>query len=508
MGELDDLKERIREANPIDEVIAETITLRPQGRRLVGAHHTHGSESGTSFHVDPEQGVYHCFNCQEGGDVFAWVMQTSQLAFPEALRHLAERARIPMPAWSPEERTRQERLGEEREVIKRIHLTAALFYHAQLTPEWEAWCFDKWGLKRETLQQFRIGFAPVSAQALWTHLKAQGFSTHDLRKSGLFVYVNGEFLDFYQGRIILPYWTALPLDGHGGEIVYFIGRHTERTPAVAWEKGKYKKLLSHSVQHPYVSEAISNRWFYGEHCLCQARGGDLLVMEGVADAVAALQAGISCISPGTTSFRVADRPRLTRLAKHPRRLVIINDNEENQSGERGALKTAAHLFGQGSDARIGTLPRPEGVEKVDGADFLKAHSGEDLRHIMADAKPIVHVYLDRIREAAEPDKAKAAEEVYPLVAHLSGVERDRAEKAIQRAFGGAGVVSIKAIRQAIAAAAGDARRQPRETGNQGPPPASSTEAESESNTQETRQAHHPPHTRYETAALCTSLRTR
>jgi DNA primase len=70
MGELDDLKERIRDANPIAEVIAETIPLRPQGRRLVGAHHTHGSESGTSFHVDPDHGMYHCFNCQEGGDVF------------------------------------------------------------------------------------------------------------------------------------------------------------------------------------------------------------------------------------------------------------------------------------------------------------------------------------------------------------------------------------------------------------------------------------------------------
>jgi DNA primase len=388
-------------------------------------------------------------------------MRTSQLTFPEALRHLAERAHIPMPAWSPEERTRQARLGEEREVIKRIHLAAATFYHAQLTCEWEAWCFDKWGLKPETLQQFRIGFAPVSAQALWTHLKAHGFSTQDLRKSGLFVYVNGEFLDFYQGRIIFPYWIGLPIDGHGGEIVYFIGRHTEQTPDVAWEKGrKYKKLLTHSEKHPYVSEAVSNRYFYGEHCLCQAKGRDLLVMEGIADAAAALQAGIPCISPGTTSFRAADWSRLTRLAKHPRRLVIINDNEENQSGERGALKTAAHLFGQGIDARIGTLPRPEGVEKVDGADFLKAHSGEDLRRLMAEATLILDVYLERVRHAPEPDKAKAAEEVYPLVAHLSGVERNRAEKAIQRAFGGAKAIEIKVIREAIAAATQAKRHTP------------------------------------------------
>jgi DNA primase len=113
------------------------------------------------------------------------------------------------------------------------------------------------------------------------------------------------------------------------------------------------------------AEVVSNRWFYGEHCLHEARGKALLVTEGIPDAVAALQANIPCLSPATVTFREADWPRLSRLVKPAQRIVIINDNEENQSGERGAVKTAAYLFQQGIDARIGTLPRSEEQAKID-----------------------------------------------------------------------------------------------------------------------------------------------
>jgi DNA primase len=79
-------------------------------------------------------------------------------------------------------------------------------------------------------------------------------------------------------------------------------------------------------------------------------------------------------------------------------VVIINDAEANQAGERGTLKTAAHLFCQGIDARIGTLPRPEGVEKIDIADYFKSHTGDEFRQIMSEAKPLLEVHLDRVRQ--------------------------------------------------------------------------------------------------------------
>jgi DNA primase catalytic core len=450
MEEMVNLKEHICEATPIGQLIGETISLRRQGRRLVGAHQTHGSDSGRSFHVDPEQGLYYCFNCGEGGDVFAWVMHLHQWTFSEALRYLAQRAHVTLPEWTDEERARQERLRNDEQALKPIYLAAADFYRSGLSPAIEAWCAEQWGFCPDTLQRFRIGFAPVEAQALWHHLLGQGFDRETLTKSGLFVQVKGDFVDFFQGRVVFPYWSAFPDEGRPGDVVYFIARQTAHTPDVEWECAKYRKLPRHSERHPYISETVSNRWFYGEHCLLAAKGKDLLITEGVPDAVAALQAGIACISPATTKFREADWPRLARLAKTAKQIIIINDAEENQSGERGALQTAAHLFKGGIDARIGTLPRPEGTAKVDLAEYLTTHCPEDLRRIMADARPIVEFSLDRVRQAPDRDKVKVAEETYPLIRRLSGVERNRAEKALQKALGGAGKVSSDAIRKAIA----------------------------------------------------------
>jgi DNA primase len=140
MGEIHDLKELVREANPVAEVVGETIALHRHGSRLVGAHHTHNSDSGTSFHVDPDQGLYYCFNCHEGGDVFSWIMRLHQCSFSEALQLLARRARLPLPEWTAEERARHQRLWAEREVLQAMYLAAAQFYHAQLTPDLQAWC--------------------------------------------------------------------------------------------------------------------------------------------------------------------------------------------------------------------------------------------------------------------------------------------------------------------------------------------------------------------------------
>jgi DNA primase catalytic core len=447
-------KERVQEANPIEQVIGETIKLTPRGNELVGQHQTHDSISGASFTVSPERGLYYCFNCQESGNVFNWIMRLRNCSYTEALKLLAARAKLPLPEWTPKDRARQEALWKEREIIQRIYAETARFYNFRLTKRWELWCKRQWGLTPETLRQYQVGFASNEGDTLWLYLQEQKFKAADLQKSGLFIRTKtDEWKDFFQGRIVFPYWLSLPQgEAANGVIVYFIGRQTPETPE--WDKGsKYKKLLTKIDKNPYVSETVSNRYFFGEHSLGQARNGTLLVAEGIADALAALQAGIPCISPVTVSFGEADWPRLVTLTKSVQRTVIVNDNEENRAGEKGALKTAAHLFKNQRNARIGTLPRPEGVEKVDIADYLKTNTPENLRQVMTEAKPLLEIYIEKVQQAADADKAKAAEEVYPLIGALDGVSRDAAEKKLQLAMGGNKNVSIKALREEIDTAA-------------------------------------------------------
>jgi DNA primase catalytic core len=446
----DDLPERIKEIVHLEDVIGEKVSLSRQGRELVGHHHIHESKSGTSLHVSPSKQVWICHNCKAGGDLFDWVMHHDHITFPDALECLAARAGIPLHAWTPEERRQQEVRRTDQELISRIFLAATNYYASHLTPEWQTSCLNRWGLTLDTLQQFRVGFAPVDPQGLWTFLRQAGWKTEALVKSGLFVRVHGMFLDFYQGRLIFPYWKVLPEDGHSGEVVYFIGRQTEVTPPVDWEKAKYRKLRVYDPddEHKrYISPVVSNGHFFGEHALSGIHGKTLLVTEGIADALAAFQAGAICLSPVTTSFREADWPRLHHLCKHAAKVVIMNDNETSGAGKEGALKTARHLWLQQIDARIAELPKPDNVEKVDIAEFLKDHTPDTLHQLIDTAPTLLNLYLDKIAAAAPETQAMMAKEVYPLLAALNGVERHQAERALAKVLG----VGLKAVRSSLAA---------------------------------------------------------
>ena len=127
----------------------------------------------------------------------------------------------------------------------------------------------------------------------------------------------------------------------GGRVVYFTARATEHTANEPHEEPKYKKLLTHSERHDYVSPTLRNDFFYNEDA---ARGAaELLITEGITDCISAMQAGVPSISPGTTRFRNRDVPRLLELTQRVNRVVICNDSEKSSAGDAGAMATAATL---------------------------------------------------------------------------------------------------------------------------------------------------------------------
>jgi hypothetical protein len=170
----------------------------------------------------------------------------------------------------------------------------------------------------------------------------------------------------WKNRIIFPYWR-------GGKAVYFIARATEKTSKIKtkndeWvDAPKYIKLKS--------NDYILNDYFYGEDY--GNKSGDLFITEGVTDCIAAIQAGMNCISPVTVRFKKDDYPKMLNLCRGAERLNVVNDNEKNESGLKGALDTVRFLCKNGIDARIVTLPRDPSQEKVDLNDYLKDHTKEE-----------------------------------------------------------------------------------------------------------------------------------
>jgi DNA primase len=149
-----------------------------------------------------------------------------------------------------------------------------------------------------------------------------------------------------------------------------------------------------SSKHPYISSTLRNDYFYNEDAARET--SEVLVTEGVTDCISAMQAGIPCISPVTTRFRKQDLPKLLALVQPGARVVICNDSEASGAGEAGALETADALTSAGRHVHLITLPRAAGIDKVDLNDYLKAHTGDEFRELMAQAPSYPHYLLDSI----------------------------------------------------------------------------------------------------------------
>ena len=387
---LNDIKGRIRHEIKIEELIGEKIALVPRGDELVGAHHAHSSQSGTSLTVDPVKGLYYCFHCGEGGDVISWFMNTYGVGYNEAVQMLAARLGIPLDGATSEEFNQMVKMQVDRREIEAIYEDACRYFQGQMTPEIRQYLSQR-GISDQTIEIQRIGYAPVGDSGLLDHLLEGGHRS--IAKSGLFgLKSEEEGYPLFQGRLIIPY-----LVGH--RPMYFIGRQTEFTPDKPWEAGKYKKLLTRSTQHPYVSQTVQNRYLFGTDSL--RPGKDVILTEGVMDAIMAIQAGYSCISPATVRLSARDGPLLLKETKQSGQIYIINDNEENEAGRKGAEATARFLESKGKHALLVELPRKAAQDKIDLADFLREEGREGLDQLLQTARPLYAWQLERTPKPAQ-----------------------------------------------------------------------------------------------------------
>jgi DNA primase catalytic core len=373
----------------IVKIIEKNVVLHSKGNgEYVGAM-SPSSKSGASLKVNQRLQIWKNFATGEGGDVFDWIgfingLDARGSDFPEVLQIAADLAGVELKEMTEEEKD----AVKEKVDIHSLYTEAAEIYHWNLKPDHYTYIKEKWGITSETVDRLKIGYATTDRD-----LKELDATT--LKKSGL-VYVNNGLLggEVFKGRIIFPYWK-------NGKVGYLIGREMEETPEAERENGmKYKKLLVHKEGREYVSPLVQNSYFYGEDSL---RGSDYcIITEGVTDCIVMSQAGFPCISPVTVRFREQDHPKLLSLTKRLERVYICNDNEANQTGLKGALNTAEALEAAGIEARLMELPKPESIDKIDIAEYMKNHTPDDFKQLMSEA---VSIWTFKLNRQKVPEKA-------------------------------------------------------------------------------------------------------
>lgn len=308
------------------------------------------------------------------------------------------------------------------------------YYHDQITSVQRGWIREKWGFPDEVIDDLQIGWAD-DTNGLIDHLREKGYSDVEIARAGLatsnalkHVYrcheddcthyhapdvltqlrdariEDGIEVDEINSQVVIEYavdegWHNLydwwdkrvvfPYPDESGDHRYLIARRTHASDDVP---GKYLKLQVRShTDNEAVYEPI-----YGLHEY--TRSDDLVLTEGITDAIWAHYRGINCLAPVTKQFKQEHIPRLIELAQDADRVIICNDAEETSNGLEAALRTADELAEEGIDVFVAELPRKEDEEKLDLADYLRDHDENDFReNVLSDAvKPEEHPMYDEV----------------------------------------------------------------------------------------------------------------
>ena len=160
-----EVKERVRDANDIVDIIGERVQLKRQGKNYIGLCPFH-QEKTPSFTVSPEKQLFYCFGCQVGGDVFKFIELWERIDFRDSLEILAERAGIPLQEQTRGEQRRQ----QERKSLYRVLSLSARYYrytfvNSPAAKEARDYCTQR-GIEEEAAETFQLGYAPAG----WDHL--------------------------------------------------------------------------------------------------------------------------------------------------------------------------------------------------------------------------------------------------------------------------------------------------------------------------------------------------
>ncbi len=366
---LDELRSRV----PVSDVVGKRVKLARKGREFTGLCPFH-NEKTPSFTVNDDKAFYHCFGCGAHGDVIRFVTETEGLTFPEAVGKLAGMAGMEVPRATPEERQRAERAKSLQEACD----AALRFFRRRLEgPDGAAALayLQRRGLKPETIEAFRLGWAPEGRSALKQALTGEGFPEAMLVEAGLLIKPEdgGESYDRFRGRVIFP------IADRRGRTIAFGGRAL----------GDIQPKYLNSPETPLFNKG---RLLYALDKARQAMrdGSDVIVTEGYTDVIALHQAGFGgAVAPLGTALTESQIEELWRLAPEP---VLCFDGDE--AGRRAAGRALDRLLPRlvpGRTARFVFLPEGE-----DPDSFVSLSGPEAFGRLVERAIPVSEALWRRV----------------------------------------------------------------------------------------------------------------
>ncbi|WP_296347039.1 DNA primase [Reyranella sp.] len=371
-GFLDELRARLS----MSDIVGRKVVLkRRSGSEYAGLCPFH-NEKTPSFTVNDKKGFFHCFGCGAHGDAVGFVMKTEGLSFPESVEKLAREVGMPVPRATPAERERVERAATLQQVVE----LAARWFQTQLRLPVGRHGLDYLrgrGLSDQTIDDFRLGFAPDSRDGLIAALKRENVPIEKIVEAGLAIQPddNREPYDRFRGRVMFV------INDRRGRAIAFGGR--------VMGTGEPKYL--NSPETPLFHKGANL------YCLDRAREAatkdqPVIVAEGYMDVIALHGAGFTgSVAPLGTALTEGQLGELWKLADEPY-LCFDGDNAGRRAAARAAER-ALPLLRAGKSLRFLALPAGE-----DPDSLIRSRGPEAVRRVLDLARPLSDVVWDMATE--------------------------------------------------------------------------------------------------------------
>lgn len=394
----DDILDQIADRCDIAEIVSSYIPLKRAGRNykaLCPFHH----EKTPSFIVNPEKGIFHCFGCGVGGNVFSFIMKYERLEFPEVVKMLARKAGIALP-----ERTRgdsEKALSLTNGMYKIHEYATAYFQNILMSPQGKRAreYLAKRGIRGETISKFKLGFAPDAWDGLLIYLKRKTFSVKLIESSGLIIPRSDKsgYYDRFRNRLIFPIFNQRD------KIIAFAGRVLDES---------LPKYMNSPETEIYNKSRTLFALNFAKRGINEKDAA--AIVEGYMDVMIPYQSGMRNIVASCGTALTSEHIRV--IKRHTHNVITVYDSDK--AGQLATLRGLDLLLSK--DMHVGIVELPEGF---DPDSFVRRYGIEAFQKLLQ--KPIslfeykLSLLISRHGTGNAESKTKIADEMLKTIANVN-----------------------------------------------------------------------------------------
>jgi DNA primase len=349
----------------VEEVIGDFVQLKRAGSNLKGLS-PFTDEKTPSFVVSPAKQIFKCFSTGTGGTVVTFLMEKEHFTYPEALRWLADKYGINIPA--PREQTKEElEQISEKESLYVINDFANEYFQSNLKVDKEGKAiglsyFLERGFTQETINKFQLGYCLDKSDAFTKAAIDKGYKIQYLTKVGLTKQKEDYTFDFYRGRVLFPIHSI------SGRVLGFGGRTLKSDKKVA----KYYNSPESPI---YNKSEILYGLYFSKGAII--KNDECFLCEGYTDVISMFQSGVENVVSSSGTSLTKEQVRLVK--RYTKNLTILYDGDA--AGIKASFRGIDLILEEGLNVQVVLFPDGE-----DPDSFAKSHSLSELKQMISDNK--------------------------------------------------------------------------------------------------------------------------